>query len=93
MTITPSPSPLPTIPGKVTGIVEYTDGGHVTVQCSVCHHLNTAGPGPGGTTAAFQLVVIDQWNFAPDEGVPGHTTYRRCPDCRAARLHPEEATA
>ena len=90
MSISTFSRPLPTVPGKVAGIVEYIDGGHATVQCSVCHNVNTADPGPGGTPAIFKLVVIDRWNFAPDEGVSGHTTYRRCPDCRAARLHPEE---
>lgn len=72
----------PTIPGKVSGIV-YVDGRVTTVQCAVC--LRTAtGHKP------FWPIVNRRWNHAPDdEGTRAPTPYKRCPDCRAAGLHPE----
>lgn len=79
---------LPTVSGMAPGVVHTEDGGRgLTVQCSVC--LRTAtGPTPG------DVIVIGGWHFENDTEpgrrwpLPGHATYRRCPDCRAARQHP-----
>lgn len=72
---------LPTLPGKAKNIV-HVDGRVTTVQCVVC--LRTA---TGYKPAA--VIMLGHWNHEPDEGVPGHTPYKRCPDCRAAKAHPE----
>lgn len=51
----------------------------ITVQCSTC--LRTL------TDDVFW--AVNACNFRPDAGTPGHTKYRRCRDCVAARRHPE----
>ena len=72
--------PLPSSGGG-PGVVEYTKGKSITVQCSVCLRTATARD-------PHKVVVIEAWNFEPDSGENGHTLHRRCPDCRDARKHP-----
>ena len=67
--------------GDGPGVVEYTKGKSITVQCSVCLRTATARD-------PHKVVVIEAWNFAPDADKGGYTLYRRCPDCRDARKHP-----
>lgn len=51
-----------------------------TVQCSVCHR----------TATAYFVIALNAINFAADDY--GTEPYRRCDDCRDARLHPEGTT-
>lgn len=81
LTIRSHEAPLPTLPGKVEGIVG-TWGRVTTVQCAAC--LRTA-------TGSTPAQVVRTWNHAPSEGESREPTpYKRCPDCRAAGLHPEQ---
>lgn len=74
----------PDAPGCTTGFV-YRDEGRCTVQCAVCLRTATARD-------PLTLVILGHWNFAPDNDdeyhTYRHTTYRRCPDCRAKKRHP-----
>ena len=74
---------LPTVggDGDGPGVVEYTKGKSITVQCSACLRTATARD-------PHKVIVIEAWNFEPDSGENGHTLHRRCPDCRDARKHP-----
>lgn len=87
LTITAHPVALPTAHTWAPGIVhvETGDDGRVTrmtAQCSVC--LRTAMG-----RSATAVVLLGRWDFAPDPEELGHVKYRRCPDCQAAREHPE----
>lgn len=76
----------PTMPGKATDVV-HMDGRQITVQCAVC--LRTA---TGHTP--WWVIVVHHWNHAPDKGTAlgAATPYKRCPDCRDAKRHPQEAS-
>lgn len=87
MTITDHTGPLPSITTPPGIVALSRDRMTAAVQCSVCHRAKTER----GMWALGMLVVRDGWNFAADPGNAGHLPYRRCPDCRAARLHPKEA--
>ena len=76
---------LPTLRGKVSGVVGHTPPKTWTVQCAVCF---TCATGP--------LIFAVNWaNFTPEwhgasepsSGAP--LRYRRCVDCQKARKHPE----
>lgn len=83
LTFTSCDEILPTMPGKVSGVIEHDPHAHwVKVQCAVCRVLIS------GST----ILAVGQCKFWPDAGTPGHTTYRRCRDCRDDRLHPEGPT-
>lgn len=76
---------LPTMPGKVSGIVDHAPPRTWTVQCSVCF-----------TCATGHLIFAVNWaNFAPhwhSATEPNHGAplpYRRCIDCQKAGKHPE----
>lgn len=78
----------PTVPGCTSGIVEHVNGGRTTVQCAVC--LRTA------TGHRVQAPIVHAgWNHTGDDYDPywgpqnPPTPYKRCPDCRDARKHPE----
>lgn len=80
----------PTAPGCVSGIVEHVArGGRTTVQCAVC--LRTAT----GHRVADPIIHAG-WNHTSDDydtlrgPLSQPTPYKRCPDCRAARRHPQE---
>lgn len=86
----------PTQAGLVEGIVhidEHAPGARnhdpvrTTVQCAVC--LRTA-TGKG----AWWVIVVSRWNHgrSDDEMTRQPTPYKRCPDCRAAGRHPEDAS-
>lgn len=78
--------PLPTLEGKVSGVVGWQTGATgksiASVQCSTCHRV-AAGP----TIFAVQWAL-----FKKDKGEPGIHPYRRCQECRDARRHPEVAS-
>lgn len=90
-TITTHPGPLPVAAGTgpTLSIVEHTEGVSAAVQCTVCHRVASRT----GRMALHALVVTDEWWFAADPGRAGHVPCRRCPDCRAAGLHPEAVAA
>jgi hypothetical protein len=68
---------LPTLPGKVTGVVAHESPKTWTVQCQVCFRTGTG-----------HLIFAVNWaNFTPDEGHRGTTGYRRCIDCQRAGRH------
>ena len=64
---------LPTVPGKVAGIVGWAPA---VLQCHDCGATVTQG---GGSVAAF--VILSGFHFHRCEGRAG---VRRCPDCLAA---------
>lgn len=64
---------LPTLPGKVDGIVGLDP---VVLQCRKCGSTVTRE----GRRALWSLVVIDGWKFHTCEEGGG----RKCPDCLAA---------
>lgn len=75
---------LPTLEGKVTGIVGYEEGAGprgrplCTTQCAVCFTTAT-----GATFSAVQHI-----KFTPDEEFHAALKYRRCRECRAQKKHP-----
>ncbi len=76
------PGPLPTIAGKVSGIIDVQPrpgrrGSIFTVQCSVCYR----------TVTDLGILAVGKIHFGRDDGVGTHP-YRRCDQCRAARRHP-----
>lgn len=82
-TWTDQPGPLPTLPGKVEGIVASWDAtpdarARVTVQCSACHRTHTD----------VVFWAVKACDFSADPGETGWHKYRRCDDCRNARRHP-----
>lgn len=83
-TWTAQPGPLPTLPGKASGVVESWDAtsddrARITVQCSACYRTHTD----------VVFWAVKACNFAADPGETGWHKYRRCDDCRNARRHPK----
>jgi hypothetical protein len=75
--------PLPTMEGKVSGIIAH-DRPNATVQCSVCHRTATGKTFFAVKWADFANDDRDDWDH-PKPALP----YRRCEDCRSRKLHPQ----
>ena len=76
--------PLPTAPGKTVGVI-WAEKPNATTQCAICYKTAT-----GRTMLAVKHIMFDG-----DAGVFGEARilkYRRCRDCRAAKLHPGDVT-